>query len=60
VRAFIESERPDLVLCGHIHESRALDQLDGTTIANPGSSAAGHHAVVEIDEDGTVAVELDP
>jgi hypothetical protein len=54
VRTFVEREQPDLVLCGHIHESRALDQLDGTTIANPGPTAAGHYAIVEVGDHLTV------
>jgi uncharacterized protein len=54
VRTFIEREQPGLVLCGHIHESRALDQFDGTTIANPGPTAAGHYAIVETGDHLTV------
>ena len=58
VRAFVDAEQPDVALCGHIHEARAVDAVGATRVANPGPAALGHYAVVEIGE--TVAVELDP
>ena len=57
LRALIDREQPDLVLCGHIHESRAIDELGPTTVVNPGPVASGHYALVRVD--GDVAVELD-
>ena len=58
VRSFVEREQPDVVLCGHIHEARALDSIGDTQVVNPGPVGAGHYAVVEIDD--AVAVRLDP
>ena len=58
IRAFVERQQPDLVLCGHIHEARATDRIDHSQIVNPGPVANGHYAVVEID-DARVAVTLD-
>jgi Icc-related predicted phosphoesterase len=57
IRDFVEKEQPDLVLCGHIHESRGVDEIGNSRIVNPGPAAAGHYAVVEIDD--TVMVRLD-
>jgi Icc-related predicted phosphoesterase len=57
LRALVEREQPDLVLCGHIHESRGLDELGASRIVNPGPVAAGHYALVEIGETVTVALD---
>ena len=57
LRAVVEREQPDVVLCGHIHEARAIDSLGSTTVVNPGPARAGHYALVEIGE--TVSVTLD-
>jgi Icc-related predicted phosphoesterase len=57
LRTLVERERPDLVLCGHIHESRAIDDLGATRIVNPGPVAAGHYALVDVGD--TVSVALD-
>jgi Icc-related predicted phosphoesterase len=58
IRAFVEREQPDLVLCGHIHESRGEDEIGRTRIVNPGPASAGHYAVVEVDEG--ITTRLDP
>jgi uncharacterized protein len=57
LRVLVEREQPDAVLCGHIHESRALDRLGSAVVANPGPVTAGHYALVEIGD--TVTVSLD-
>jgi Icc-related predicted phosphoesterase len=57
VRHFVERVQPDVVLCGHVHESRGMDSIGATRVANPGPVAAGHYALVEIGE--SVSVTLD-
>jgi len=57
LRAFVDREQPDLLLCGHIHEARGTDEVGRTRIVNPGPVASGHYAVVQIGDD--VSVELD-
>jgi Icc-related predicted phosphoesterase len=57
LRALVEREQPDLVLCGHIHESRGEDSIGLSRIVNPGPVASGHYALVEVAE--AVSVSLD-
>ena len=52
LRWLVEHEQPDLVLCGHIHESRGEDVVGVTRIVNPGPAASGHGALVEVPADG--------
>jgi uncharacterized protein len=57
IRAIAEREQPDLLLCGHIHEARGLDEIGRTRVVNPGPTSAAHYAVVNID--GELSVRLD-
>jgi len=56
VREFIEATQPALVICGHIHESRGIDQLGTTKMVNCGTAFRGQYALVEVAED--VNIEL--
>lgn len=57
IRSVVERRRPDVVLCGHIHESRGTDSIGGSLIVNPGPAASGHYAVVDVSEE--IALSLD-
>lgn len=50
VRKIIEEFQPTLNVCGHIHESRAIDKIGDTIIINPGESSQGYAGIVEIHE----------
>lgn len=50
LRAFVEREQPELVLCGHIHESRGEDAIGRSRIVNPGPAAEGRYALVDVAE----------
>ncbi|MCR4666543.1 MAG: metallophosphoesterase [Desulfovibrio sp.] len=58
VKEFIEEHQPDICLCGHIHESRALDRIGRTLIVNPGSFAHGFYAMLHRDAQGKFSVDL--
>jgi len=46
VRSFVDRVQPDVCLCGHIHESRALDFVGKTAVVNPGMLAQGGYVVI--------------
>lgn len=48
LRRFIDETQPELVVCGHIHESRGVDRLGRTTVVNCGPAAAGFYALAEL------------
>lgn len=50
LRKIIEEHQPTLNVCGHIHESRAIDKIGDTLILNPGESSKGYAGIVEINE----------
>lgn len=56
VRALIEGSDFDLLVTGHIHESRGRDSINGTEAVNPGPVMDGFYAVAEIEDE--VSVEL--
>ena len=41
LRKIIEEFQPTINLCGHIHESMAIDKIGKTTIINPGMLKRG-------------------
>jgi Icc-related predicted phosphoesterase len=57
IRAFVEREQPDVVLCGHIHEARGEDAIGRSKVVNPGPARGGHYALLEVGDE--IAVSLD-
>lgn len=56
VREFVARRRPELLLCGHVHEGRGIEQLDDTLAVNCGIASEGYYALAEIG--GGVRAEL--
>jgi Icc-related predicted phosphoesterase len=54
VRRFIEAHQPDLVICGHIHESMGTDTIGSTTIVNCGPAGRGHYVIADVGEETRV------
>jgi len=57
IRRFIEEKKPSAVLCGHIHEARGIDKINGTILVNPGPARHGNCALASINEQ--IEVKLD-
>ena len=51
VRQVVEEYRPNLALCGHIHEAKSTDYIGDSKIVNVGPSSEGNFLIVEIFED---------
>jgi len=50
IRKIIEEYQPTLNLCGHIHESRGIDQIGKTLTANPGDLSSGYGCLIYIED----------
>ncbi len=49
IREFIEDTKPILAISGHVHEAVATDNLNGTTLVNPGPFKEGCYATIRIE-----------
>ncbi|MBN1911998.1 MAG: metallophosphoesterase family protein [Pirellulales bacterium] len=56
LRTFLDQAKPELVLCGHIHEARGVQRHGPTTIVNCGPAVTGSYALVEMNQE--IEVEL--
>jgi uncharacterized protein len=56
VREFCLRRQPDVVLCGHIHESRGTDRLGRTLLVNPGPGHDGAYCIMTVDPAVTVTL----
>ena len=50
VRDFIRLRKPDATICGHIHEARGIDRIDGLPVVNCGPAGKGYYVVMTIDK----------
>ena len=57
VREFLEEAQPDICLCGHIHEARAMDRVGRTLVVNPGMLAQGGYVLLRSNS-GQLSAEL--
>ena len=57
VREFLEEAQPDICLCGHIHEARAVDRVGRTVVVNPGALAQGGYVLLRSNS-GQLSAEL--
>ncbi len=53
VRELIEERDFDFVLTGDIHEASGMDEIEGTTVVNPGPALEGDYGVATIDSESS-------
>jgi uncharacterized protein len=56
LREFIDEKQPALVVCGHIHEARGVEQFGRTTVVNCGPAASGYYVIAELSD--KVSIDL--
>nr|NHJ86272.1 metallophosphoesterase [Asgard group archaeon] len=57
VRKFVEDYQPEIILCGHIHESESISKIEKTLCINPGPFAHGNVAIAVIEIDDSKGVK---
>ena len=60
IRKVIEEFQPSLNLCGHIHESMAMDEIGETKVINPGMLSEGHVCIIDIDDSDEENIKVTP
>jgi len=60
IRRVIEEYQPSLNLCGHIHESMAMDEIGKTKVINPGMLKDGHVCLITIDDSDEENIKVTP
>ena len=60
LRKIIEEFQPTINLCGHIHESMAIDKIGKTSIINPGMLKEGHACIINIDDSDEDNIKVIP
>ena len=57
VRTWVEKTTPALVICGHIHEARGVDEIGPTKIVNCGPARNGYYAIADIGANVTIELK---
>jgi len=58
VRRHALEQRPQALVCGHIHEQRGIATLNGTIVVNCSMGTKGNGALLKIGEDNESSAEL--
>jgi len=48
IRDFIERYKPDLSICGHMHETQGYDKVGKSLVINAGYGRVGEYLILEI------------
>jgi hypothetical protein len=44
------ADRVDLIVCGHIHEAKGIENIGATMVVNPGEACKGFYALITIED----------
>ncbi len=58
IRMFIYEAKPMIIFTGHIHEGRAIDKVESTTIVNPGPFGFGGYTLANLSREGIESLEI--
>lgn len=57
IQKFID--RVDLIVCGHIHEAKGMEQVGKTVVINPGEACKGSCALIKLEETEGKPIEVE-
>jgi uncharacterized protein len=60
LKKIIEEFQPTINVCGHIHESKAMDEIGKTKVINPGMVSDGYACIINIDDSNEDDVKIIP
>ena len=52
-------DRVDLIVCGHIHEAKGMEQVGKTVVINPGEACKGSCALIKLEETEGKPIEVE-
>ena len=58
VKKIIDEYQPRISICGHVHESVALDMVGNTVVVNPGMLENGCGCLIQLDENNNVIADM--
>ncbi len=52
-------DRVDLIVCGHIHEAKGMEQVGKTLVVNPGEASKGSCALIKLEDAEGKPIEVE-
>ena len=57
-RKAVEKYKPELVICGHMHEYRGIKKIGRSLVVNPGDAERGKYAIIDIPENKNKKIKI--
>ena len=52
-------DRVDLIVCGHIHEAKGIENIGAAMVVNPGEASKGSYALINITDEKSKPIEVE-